>query len=146
MLSWKVIWDDINKHEIGTYDLFKSGYWERVARELKLALPSRKEWEDHFRRRLKSQYWCRSEYEVIVTPWPPHISIEELERLNEEVAAHEANYDHQLVRVVPNIEKAEKIDIFSQIEMNWGVFADYVWRNINEKIIETPEYSFECGM
>lgn len=44
MLSWKVIWDDINKHEIGTYDLFKSGYWERVARELKQTFPNRKEW------------------------------------------------------------------------------------------------------
>lgn len=130
MLSWKVIWDDINKHEIGTYDLFKSGYWERVARELKQTFPNRKEWENRFRTKLMSQYWCRSEYEVIVASWPPSIEIAELERLNSEVRRYEENYEHKPYRVTPHIEKAEKIDIYSQLEMNWDIFIDYVWRNI----------------
>ena len=35
MLSWKVIMEDFNSHKIVYYDLFKNGYWEKAAKELK---------------------------------------------------------------------------------------------------------------
>ena len=40
MLSWKVIMEDFNSHKIIYYDLFKSGYWEKIAKELKEVVPT----------------------------------------------------------------------------------------------------------
>ena len=130
MLSYKVFYENFNKKEIVNYDIFKSGHWEKVACELKEVFPNRKEWEKHFRTRLMSQYWSRSEYEFIATSWPPYITTDKVDEMKREIKEHTEKWGNPPYRINPPLIVARKIDIFEQIDMNWKVFADYVWRNI----------------
>lgn len=131
MLSWNVIMEDLNTRKITFHDIFKSGYWEEVAKKLKETFPNRKEWENHFRTRLMSRYGTRAEYEVVVTSWPPFINIDDIEKLQKEVEDREKTWGSKPHKVNINPTVAEKIDIFQQLDMNWHVFADYVWDNIS---------------
>lgn len=130
MLSYKVFFEDFNKKEIVNYDIFKGGHWEKVACELKKVFPNRKEWENHFRTKLMSQYWSRSEYEFIATSWPPYIETDKVDEMKREIKEYTEKWGNPLYRIVSPLITTRKIDIFEQIDMNWDVFADYVWRNI----------------
>ena len=121
MLSWNVLFEDFNKKEIVYYDIFKGGYFEEVARELKKKTGNKKVFTEKFRLKLMSQFWARSEYEVVVTSWPPYISKEELDKLKQEDVKYRTNV---------NLTVGRKIDIYEQLQMNWQQFIDYVWNNI----------------
>lgn len=130
MLSWKVYWEEPNKRIIKEYDIFKNGYWENIAKNLKETFPKRKEWENHLRTQLMAQYWSRSEYEIILTSWPPYINIEDIDRINQEIINREKTWGTKpyKINITPTVER--KIDIFEQLELNWEVFTDYIWNNI----------------
>ena len=121
MLSWNVLIKDFNKKEIIYYDIFKNGYYEELAKELKEGTNSKEEFIEEFRIKLMFQFWSRAEYETIVTSWPPYIDKEELNRLNQEDFKY---------RTDVNLTVARKIDVYEQLRMNWNQFIDYVWSNI----------------
>lgn len=130
MLSWKVIIEDPNTQKIEFYDIFRSKYWVKVARELKERYPIFQAWSDAFRTRLMSQYWARCEYEVVVTSWPVYIETEDIEKLKKEVEDREKTWGSKPYRVNISPTVARKIDVFEQLDANWGVFSKYVWKNI----------------
>lgn len=130
MLSWKVYREDFNKRIIEEYDIFKGGHWEKVARELKKEFSNKKEWEEHFCIKLMSQYWARSEYEIVVTSWPPYIKIEDIDKINEEVNDREKTWGSKPLKVNINPTVNRKIDIYEQLRLNWDIFINYVWNNI----------------
>ena len=121
MLSWNVLFEDFNKKEIAYYDIFKGGHFEKLAREIKSRVSTKEEFIEEFRIKLMSLFWARSEYEVVVTSWPPYIDKEELDRLNQEDIKYRTNV---------NLTVGRKIDIYDQLQMNWNQFIDYVWNNI----------------
>jgi len=79
---------------------------------------------DHIRRWLSHEYWSRCEYETIITPWPPYITKEELDRLKKE--------DPKYVATI-NLKVGYKLDVYTQIMMNWDRFIEYIW--MNKKLI-----------
>ena len=83
---------------------------------------------DATRSALQHQYWSRSEYETIITTWPPYIDGKELDRLNKERDECLAN-DYKFYREGVNLERGVKIDIYDQIMLNWDVFIKYLWDN-----------------
>ena len=121
MLSWNVLLEDFNRKEIVLYDIFKGGHFETIAKGLKKKTSSKEEFAEEFRIKLMSRFWSRSEYEVVVTSWPPYIEKEELARLNQEDVKYRTNV---------NLSVGRKIDIYDQLQMNWNQFIDYVWNNI----------------
>ena len=122
MLSWNVLFEDFNKKEIVYYDIFKGGHFEKIAKDLKERVSSKELFAEEFRLKLMSQFWARSEYEVVVTSWPPYVTQEEIKRLsNEEIKYY---------RTDVNLDVRRKIDIFEQLQMNWQQFIDYVWNNV----------------
>lgn len=123
MLSWNVLFENFNNREIVAYDIFKGGHYEKIAKDLKKKTNSKEEFIEEFRIKLMSQFWSRSEYEVVVTSWPPYIGRKELDRLISE--EKDCKY-----RTNVNLEVGKKIDVFKQLEMNWSQFIDYVWNNI----------------
>lgn len=121
MLSWNVLFEDFNKKEIIYYDIFKGGHYEEIAKRLKKLTNSKEEFTEEFKHQLRYQFWGRSEYEVVVTSWPPYIEKEELDRINQEAVKYRTNV---------NLTVGRKIDIYEQLKMNWQQFIDYVWNNI----------------
>ena len=121
-LSYKVYFEDFNTREIVHYDIFSGDYWYNKAKDLKTAHPDFTEWRKAFQSELMSRYWCRSEYEIVLTSWPPYVERAELERLrSEDLPKYRANID---------LSVEEKIDIYDQIMLNADIFFNYVWNNI----------------
>lgn len=128
-LSWKVYREEPNSKQIIVYDLFEREHWNRVVRQLKAQCDNKEEFAEELRTKLMSQYWCRSEYEIVLTSWPPYIETAELDELKYEVVEHKHHWGCEPCRVIPPLIVSEKIDIFSQLELNWAQFIDYVWTN-----------------
>lgn len=130
MLSWNVLWEEPNKNKITKYDIFKDRHYEKLAKEIKNQVDTKTEFAKEFRIKLMSQFWARCEYEIICTSWPPYICTENIEKLRKEVFDYKEKWGHFPLRTMVPLEIAEKIDIFSQLDMNWPQFIDYVWNNI----------------
>lgn len=58
---------------------------------------TREEFDSELKSELQYYYWCRSEHEVLIKPWIGDDSVE------------------------------RKIDIYTQVLLNWQQFSDYVW-------------------
>ena len=86
------------------------------------------EFADHIRSWLQHEYWSRSEYETIITSWPPYIEDKELERINQEKIERIEKYGN-FYRESVDLTVGYKIDIFTQIMMNWDRFIEYIWNN-----------------
>ncbi len=117
-IHWNVYMEDFNQREIKTFDVFRhSSFCNDVEKLLKQRLS-----RDDFSRELKSRamyyFWSKSEYEIVITSFPPHITKEELSRLNSEDSFY---------RYMPSLETGLKVDIYQQLLLNWDRFVDYVY-------------------
>lgn len=99
-MKWNVFYHDINKQTITTLNIFN--HWkfnEDVQKNLKKIQD-----KDEFAKALKSNlmyyFWCKSEYEIIISPWCGGRDTKDI-----------------------------KVDIYTQVMNNWDVFLDYVWGN-----------------
>ena len=98
-LEWNVFYHDMNKQKITTLNIFD--HW-RFAEDVQKSLKKFKD-KDEFAAKLRSDliyyFWCKSEYEIVISPW----------------CGSSGEYI--------------KIDIFDQVMNNWEVFLDYVWNS-----------------
>lgn len=98
-LEWNVYIHDINKQAITTMNIFDHSWFkEDVERNLK-EIKDKNEFAAKLRSDLIYYFWCRSEYEIVISPW----------------CGSSGEYI--------------KIDIFDQVMNNWEVFLDYVWNS-----------------
>lgn len=117
-LSWFVFRHDLNTNRIEEYNVFTH---RRFAKEIKQALRQEHDY-DEFSATLKYiamyYFWCKCEYEIVITSFPPYVNTNEMERIIE--------YKNRK-RLDVSLDCAEKIDIFQQLMMNWKQFVSYVW-------------------
>ena len=127
-----LVWNVFNEQdgEILPINIFEYNY-----KFLEDLLIAKQKYNDNFekfaeevRKSLQYCYWSRSEYETIITSWPPYIESEELDRLNKEKETHLEKYGN-FYREVVELNVSYKIDIYTQIMMNWDRFIDYIWNN-----------------
>ena len=128
----KLVWNVFNEQngEILPINIFEYNY-----KFLDDLLVAKQKYSDNFekfaeevRKSLQYCYWSKSEYETIITSWPPHIGSDELDRLNKEKEAHLEKYGN-FYREAVELNVSYKIDIYTQIMMNWDRFSDYIWNN-----------------
>lgn len=116
MLQWNVFIHDFNGRRIETYNIFNH---YTLCRQLAKVARQRKKGEDgkrhaitreEFIKELRSWcmycFWSKCEWETVIGP----------------LICRDGEFD----------KEAKKIDVFDQIEMNFDVFADYVWDHIGE--------------
>ena len=104
MLTWNVYIGNINSGTIEMYDIFDHWkFFEDCQENLKENGDSRERFVEQLRRDLMYYFWSKCEWEVIVRHWPPS------ERCRD-----------------------RKIDVYSQVLLNWTHFVDYVWENRRE--------------
>lgn len=143
--TFKVLYDSFNREEIEYRNWFEFGQWSTIKKELTSLIKKMKKFEklyahnigfdeiqpelrEFFKKELWSvefkkcknlddliryavesrldrlcmyYFWAKCEYEVIVSSWPPRDASE------------------------------RKIDIYTQLRENWGIFRDIVFREIN---------------
>ena len=133
-LIWNVIDYDINTKRIRVMNIFECN-WVFLKDGL---LYAKKHYSDdfvkfasHVRQWLQNEYWSKCEYEVIVSGWPGvGFSEEDVEKLNKEIETQkEAGYKHPSVHGYD--DTSYKIDVYTQVMMNWDKFINYIWNNKN---------------
>ena len=65
-------------------------------------------------------FWSNAEYEVVITSWPPYLDKEEFEKISKE------NFKH---RTMVGLSIGEKVDIYTQVMINWEAFKLYLLTN-----------------
>ena len=100
MLEWNVYWEDFNNKQIVVRNVFALSHsFITYLKEDVKKFKRKEDFIEQLQKDLRYCYWCKSEYEVIITSWP---SKEECDK---------------------------KIDVYKQIMINWDKFAEYVWEN-----------------
>lgn len=78
-------------------------------------------------------YWSKAEHEVVITSWVPYITMSELDRLNTEREESKKKYARDPYSLYVNPRVGEKVDVYSQVMLNFEVFVDYVWSHKKSK-------------
>lgn len=126
-LKWMVYRYNINRKSIEQFNIFNHcRFAEDVERDLKKC-KTKEEFSEKLKSRLLYYFWCKAEYEVVVTSFPPRIKKDELDRLNSDYKEHTEKYGHAPCCLYTNSEVGEKVDIYSQVMMNFEHFINYVW-------------------
>lgn len=103
-LECMVFYHDVNKDEIRPLNIFSHrGFAEDIEKNLKRC-STKEEFSKELSQDLSYYFRAKAEYEVVVSPW-----------------------------CGTNKTKDIKVDIYSQVNLNWDVFVNYVWRNKNTK-------------
>lgn len=137
MISWKVFNEDMNKRKIVEYDVFTHyNFLKGLSKvfkdidKLEKAEEAQKKIEAEFNERVRREclyyFWGKCEWEVVLTSWPPYITVEEIGRLNKEIEDHVKNWGSPARVVSPNLDIDMKIDVYDQLQLNWNIFLQYV--------------------
>ena len=132
-MVWNVYREDFNRRAIVKYNIFDHrGFVQDVNKLLKEDI-SKDEFAEQLKRSLMYWFWCKSEHEVVISSWPVYIDKEELDRINTEYEEYNNKWGHYTYKINIAPEVGEKIDIYSQVMMNWDQFVEYVWSNKNKQ-------------
>ena len=74
-------------------------------------------------------FWAKCEHEIVLTSWPSTVSRETLIKLIVEDAEYQEKYKHAAVRYSLELDVAEKVDIYDQLQLNWNIFKEYIFTN-----------------
>lgn len=103
-LYWGVYRESFNGgREIEEYNIFDHGGFMQDVKELARKRLNKEQFCERLRRSLLYYYWSKCEWEVVISQWPPS------ERY-----------------------KSRKVDVYSQVMLNWDVFCEYVWKHRKE--------------
>ena len=128
-LTWNVFIEDPNKKQIVTYNVLNKAIVEEIANRT-LGVNDKDQFAEEVKRIIMYYYWSRSEWEVVITDWPPHMTRSEVDRLSLEVAEHYKKYNEYPYAVTINPTVGKKIDVYDQVNLNWNIFIDYLWNNL----------------
>jgi hypothetical protein len=128
----KLVWNVFNERNGAVFPVNIFEYNYKFLEDL---LVAKKKYKDNFeefanyiRESLQYYYWSKSEYETIITSWPPYVEDEELSRLNSEKEKR-IQENGKFYSAAVNLNVGYKIDIYTQVMMNWDRFIDYIWNN-----------------
>lgn len=99
-LEWNVLYYDFNARKITTSNVFDHGRFREEVIKLFSPTISRNEFSKKLRSIVMYYFWCKAEYEVIISPW------------------------------IGDEEAAVKIDISTQLVNNWEQFVNYTWNEL----------------
>ena len=132
-LKWIVYRHDFNANKIVTFNIFDHWKFEEdVIKDLK-KYKDKDDFTEQLRRNLQYWFWSKSEHEVVITSFPPYITMNELDNLNEERLSHKEKYLRDPFRLRVSLDTGAKIDIYSQVMNNFEIFCDYVWNSKHRK-------------
>ena len=133
-LKYFVYREDFNNKEIVKYNIFDNdSLYNEIIKYKKQFKNDFKKFSEAVRNLIMYRFWSKSEYEIILTSWPPYVENEEIDRLVKERDEHNSKYPYTFKRNSTRLTVAEKIDIYDQIMLNWDIFINYVWENIGGK-------------
>lgn len=119
-LCWNVFYENPNIG-IETWNVFRHASFSGEVETMLAEEIDKEKFEKRLHSSVMYYFWSKSEYEVIIAPWPCYISRVESQLIK--------NNELPRYRQVINVEGSDKFSIYDQIELNWDVFVDYCWRS-----------------
>ena len=102
-LTYNVYEEDFNRKEIVVRNIFThQSFYDSLVKIKKECKDDFAAFSDRVQKSLMYYYWSKCEYEIILSGWPPKDDF-----------------------------KQEKVDIYSQVMLNWDIFIQYLWGNKN---------------
>ena len=130
-MTWYVYRENMNNKSIEKFNIFYHGGFRKDIEDAVKVAGTKEIFAEMVQRSLCYYFWCKSEYEVVVTSWPPYIDKAELDRVNTEYDEYYKRWGHYPYCTNINPVVGEKVDFYDQVMMNWDVFIDYLWSNKN---------------
>ena len=104
MLEWNVYVSDFNAKVIETHNVFdNTSLIYDCKKNYAKNKDDREAFLEQLRRDLMYYYWSKCEWEVVIEHWPPAKGFDD-----------------------------SKVDVYSQVMLNWDRFIDYLWENRKE--------------
>ena len=104
MLEWNVYVGNFNSKSIETHNVFHHArFVEDCCKAAKKFKDDKAAFAEEVRHSLMYYYWSKCEWEVIISHWPPAKGFDD-----------------------------SKVDVYSQVMLNWDRFIDYLWENRKE--------------
>lgn len=115
-LKWNVYFYNINSRQIVTFNIFDHGRFKDDVLKIpkKVGLDDFNLFKEQLRRKLMYYYWCKCEWEIIISPWPTHDKDPEI-----------------------------KVDAYSQVMLNFDIFAEYVFNTLRNRRRKKKEITNE---
>jgi len=133
-MKWNVILQDSKTGKFKSYNIFEYPDF-RISME---NLFKRQYPQERFLSELDQEvhyfFLAKIEWEIFITTWPPHINAEEISRIISEYHVNRPSEQALPERIAVNVSKWYKIDVYSQLRVNWECFADYMWSE-NQKYV-----------
>ena len=127
-LVWNVYDYHFSVPELRIYNVFKHrSFMDSVEKLLNKDMP-KEEFAKLLRRQALYYFWSKTEWECIITETNPQIGRNELCRLLSECYEQLPKSQPTPRRFCINLVDAYKLDVYSQIMLNWEEFVDYVWQ------------------
>lgn len=118
---------DFNAKEIVEYNIFDHERFKQDVYKTLRECKTRREFAEALKRELFYYFGYKAEYEVVITSWVPYVAMRELDRLNEEREKKLKEYGKDPYRLYVCPDVGERVDIYSQVMLNFDVFVDYIW-------------------
>lgn len=96
-MKWLVYYYNINKNLMETLDIFSHARFSEEVKKYLKKYTDKAEFAEAVRGSLFRYYCSKSEYEVLISAW------------------------------CRGYGRGIKVDIYSQVRLNWDVFIDYLW-------------------
>lgn len=132
-MNWNVFRRDPNTEIIEVINVFDHfGFRESLKKLYKKRLKLTKiEFKEELRHIAMYYFWSKYEYEISLSEPFPRIKEDEIKRLIKEYETFQQDKTKVNFTCHVDLECYKKIDIYDQLSLNWDIFADYVYSNIN---------------
>ena len=131
-MEWYVYRYDFNKREIVPFNIFRHADFKEDVEEIDIKNISYKDFKNRLDRLTLYYFWSKCEYEVVITSWPPFITKEDAYEMMNQFEKDSKRYEREPLIINANLEVGEKIDIYKQLHLNWDVFCNYVYNELNK--------------
>ena len=129
MCKWYVYRENFNKKTIEKFNIITKDFIDKF-KQWKKDYVTKESVAAQIESYLMYYYWSKSEYEIVLTSFPPYIKCEELHYLIKRRDKHFEEWEDYPNVLIPQLTVEEKIDIYDQVMLNWDAFIDYVWENL----------------
>ena len=104
MLKWDVYIYDFNARKVATYDIFShKNFFDDCQKAVKNFSDKKEDFLWLIKNTLRYYFWSKREWEILISDLSPHPDYPDL-----------------------------KVDVYSQVMMNWEAFSEYVWGHKEE--------------
>ena len=131
-MIWNVYVENFNGKKIEVYNIFEhASFKHNIIKEFSIC-PSKEIFFDKLRRELMYYFGYKCEWEMVITDWPTHITVDEIDELNEELSRYESRWHRKPYSLSVDLPIQKKVSVYDQVMLNWDIFCEYVWNELNQ--------------